>query len=105
MWFEGQCDAVSELSPQLGRVLWVGCVIERGEAVIEGEGGLTLRVATTTVGFTKTNQSTLPAKETKKILRKLPVGSINNNYYQKFGDCYIILRIRSRGKLFIIIIL
>ena len=59
---------MGKLSPQLGRVFWVGCVIERGEAVIEGEGGLALRVATAAVGLTKTNQSTLPAKETKESI-------------------------------------
>ena len=59
---------MSELPPQLGRVFWVGCVIERGEAVIESEGGLTVRMATATVSLTKTNQSTLPAKETQKIV-------------------------------------
>ena len=58
---------MSKLPPQLGRVLWVGCVVERGEAVIEGKGGLTLRVATATVGLTETNQSTLPAKEAKVL--------------------------------------
>ena len=31
--------------------------------MIEGQGGLTLRVAATTVGLSKTNQSTLSAKK------------------------------------------
>jgi hypothetical protein len=65
LWFEGQCDAVGELPPQFGRVRWIGCVVEWGEAVVEGQGGLTLRMATATVRLTKTNQSTLSI-ETKK---------------------------------------
>ncbi len=36
--------------------------------MIEGQGGLTLRVATATVSLTKTNQSTLSAKIQKKIV-------------------------------------